>query len=112
MNKDNAYIKDILAMIEEIENSTAGFDYDDFIKNRTAYRAVERNFEIIGEAVKRLSPEFTATYPEIAWQDIAGFRDVLIHEYSGVNVATVWDTLQKDIPPLKVVLQKHKITFK
>jgi uncharacterized protein with HEPN domain len=105
-DKDEAYTKDILAMITEIENTVKGLTYEDFMEDRTAFRAVERNFEIIGEAVKRLSPEFTKTYPEVAWQEIAGFRDILIHDYAAVNVATVWDTLQQDIPKLKTVLQK------
>ena len=106
MNKDEFYIKDILAMIAEIENSIKGLSYENFVDNRTAYRAVERNFEIIGEAAKRLSPEFKQANSEISWQDIAGFRDVLIHDYASVNVATVWDTLQQDIPKLKAVLQE------
>lgn len=106
MNNDKAYIEDILAMIAEIENTVAGLKYEDFATNRTAYRAVERNFEIIGEAVKRLSKEFTGAYPEVPWQDIAGFRDVLIHDYASVNVATVWDTLKEDISKLKAALQK------
>jgi uncharacterized protein with HEPN domain len=106
MNRDETYIKDILAMIQEIEVSVKGLQYQDFVENRTAYRAVERNFEIIGEAVKRLSDEFKSARPEISWQDIAGFRDVLIHKYAAVNVATVWDTLSQDIPKLKQVLQK------
>lgn len=96
-------------MIAEIETTMAGLKYEDFATNRTAYRAVERNFEIIGEAVKRLSKEFTAQHPEISWQDIAGFRDVLIHDYATVNAATVWDTLTEDIPKLKTVLKKTAI---
>lgn len=106
MNKDKAYIEDILAMISEIESFTKGLEYENFVKNRAVYRAVERDFEIIGEAVKRLSAEFTKQHPEISWQDIAGFRDVLINEYAAVNMATVWDSLKQDIPKLKTVLQK------
>lgn len=105
MSKDNVYINDILDMVAEIENSVRGLEYEEFVANRTVYRAVERNFEIIGEAVKRLSPEFISKYPEIPWLDIAGFRDILIHEYAAVNVATVWDTLREDIPKLKTVLK-------
>ena len=105
MNKDNVYIKDILDIIFEIENSVRDLKYEEFIENRTVYRAVERNFEIIGEAVKKLSNEFTSKYPEIPWLDIGGFRDVLIHEYAAVNAETVWDTLREDIPKLKAVLK-------
>ena len=107
MSRDNTYVKDILAMIGEIESFTKNLSYEDFIQSRVVYRAVERNFEIIGEAVKRLSPELTLRHPDISWQDIAGFRDILIHEYAAVNAATVWDTLQDDIPKLKVVLEKE-----
>lgn len=106
MDRDKVYIRDILDMILEIENTVKGMQYENFINNRTVFRAVERNFEIIGEAAKRLSKEFTGKYPEIDWEGIAGFRDVLIHDYAAVNVATVWDTLQEDIPKLKTVLEK------
>lgn len=82
-------------------------EYKDFTANLAAYRAVERDFEIIGEAVKKLSPGFKNRYPQIPWQDIAGFRNVLVHEYAAVNAATVWDTLKQDTPKLKAVLQKH-----
>ncbi|OGE82656.1 MAG: hypothetical protein A2846_03290 [Candidatus Doudnabacteria bacterium RIFCSPHIGHO2_01_FULL_49_9] len=95
-------------MIAEVESAVAGFKYEDFATNRVVLRAVERNFEIIGEAVKRLSKEFTQAHPEVPWQDIAGFRDVLIHDYAAVNDTTVWDTLQEDIPKLKEVLEKGK----
>lgn len=105
MNRDKAYVEDILAMVAEIEKSVAGMNYEGFVNDRTAYRAVERNFEIIGEAAKRLSKDFTDQYPEVPWQDIAGFRDILIHEYATVNAATVWDTLTEDIPKLKKALQ-------
>ena len=105
-DKDEAYIKDILAMIAEIEKTISGLSYESFVQNMTAFRAVERNFEIIGEAVKRLSPDFTKNYPEVPWTEIAGFRDILVHDYASVNTLTVWDTLQQDIPKLKVVLQK------
>ncbi len=56
-DKDTVYIKDILAMIAELETTVKEMEFRDFVENRTAFRAVERNCEIIGEAVKRLSPE-------------------------------------------------------
>ena len=63
--------------------------------------AVVRQLEIIGEATKRISPALRSKYPDIPWQDIAGMRDKLIHDYFGVDFETVWVTTQKDLAPLK-----------
>jgi uncharacterized protein with HEPN domain len=63
--------------------------------------AVIRNFEIIGEAAKRVSLELKQRYPQIAWRSAAGFRDVLIHNYMGVDTAQVWQTVEQHVPVLK-----------
>jgi uncharacterized protein with HEPN domain len=63
--------------------------------------AIIRNFEIIGEAVKQLSPEIREKYPGVPWRRVAGFRDVLIHDYMGVDLDEVWNVIQKDLPDLK-----------
>ncbi|MFM2379359.1 MAG: hypothetical protein RLZZ143_1937 [Cyanobacteriota bacterium] len=68
--------------------------------------AVIRNFEVMGEATKRLYPKIRATYPHIQWQQIAGFRDVLIHDYLKVNLKRVWGVIEHDLPPLKAAVQE------
>ncbi len=64
-----------------------------------------RQLEIIGEATKRLSADLRSQYPEIPWRRIAGLRDVLIHDYMGVDIAAVWQITQKDLPPFKEQVQ-------
>lgn len=63
--------------------------------------AVVRNFEIIGEATKRLSQDLRQAYPDIQWQQIAGLRDVLIHDYLRVDLDEVWGIIERDLPELK-----------
>ena len=71
-----------------------------------------RRLSIIGEAVKHLSAEIKSKQPDIPWKDIAGMRDILIHEYAGVQLERIWNTIQNDLPPLKDAVKKliwHKI---
>jgi uncharacterized protein with HEPN domain len=60
-----------------------------------------RNFEVIGEAVKQLSPDLRDQYADVEWRRVAGFRDVLIHNYMGVDLDEVWNVIEKDLPRLK-----------
>lgn len=62
--------------------------------------------EIVGEAVKNLSPQFKAAYPEIRWKAISGMRDKLIHEYFGVNLNLVWQTIEHDVPEFLQEIEK------
>jgi uncharacterized protein with HEPN domain len=70
------------------------------------YSAVIREFEIIGEAVGKLPMELKAGYPGIPWQDIKDFRNLLAHEYFGVDLEIVWNTANKDLPPLMDAVQE------
>lgn len=77
-----------------------------FLQNRMIQDAVIRNFEIIGEATKKLSLDFRTKHPDIPWQQMAGFRVVLIHDYLKINVNRVWGVVEQNLPELKVAIEK------
>lgn len=103
MKKDNlVYLKHMLDAINRIEEYTGEVEYDEFMNTRLVQAGVIREIEIIGEASKKLDPEFKEKYGGIPWKKIAGMRDKLIHDYFGVDLDAVWDTIERDIPRLKV----------
>lgn len=95
------YLEDIIDAIEKIEKYTQNIDFDKFSKNDMVIDAVIRNFEIIGEATKKIPAEIKEKYPEVEWKEAMGFRNVLIHDYFGIDIEAVWDTLQKNLPTFK-----------
>jgi uncharacterized protein with HEPN domain len=103
---DSVYLKHIRDAIRKIEGYTKGVRRATFEKNTLIQDAVIRQIEIIGEATKRLSNPVKEQNPQIPWQDIAGMRDKLIHDYFGVDVEKVWLTVQLDIPALKNSVNK------
>jgi uncharacterized protein with HEPN domain len=95
------YLDDILDAVEKIENYVDGLTFEEFSEDSKTVDAIVRNFEIIGEATKRISTETKEEHPQIPWKMMAGTRDKLIHEYFGVNLQVLWKTVKEDIPPLK-----------
>ncbi|MGA9098268.1 MAG: DUF86 domain-containing protein [Methanotrichaceae archaeon] len=100
MKDDRLYLIHIWECIKRIE-SYAEEGKAAFLASNMMQDAIIRNFEIIGEATKHISPELKQSYPEIQWQGMAGFRDVLIHNYMGVDLDEVWNILENVLPQIK-----------
>ncbi|MBF6605164.1 MAG: DUF86 domain-containing protein [Chloroflexi bacterium] len=100
MTKDpRVYLAHILECVQKIELFTAD-GKGRFMRDGMVQDAVMRNFEIIGEAAKRLDDSYRTAHPEIPWRALAGLRDVLIHQYEGVDPERVWTIVERELPNL------------
>jgi len=107
MKRDiRVYLDDILESIGKIQNYTENISEEQFKKNDQLHDAVLRRFAIIGEAIKHVPEDFKKDHQEIPWRDISGMRDVLIHEYFGVRLERVWNTIKDDLPELKEKIKR------
>lgn len=100
------FLKHILNECDYILRSKEGKTREELLDNETMNRALVRSLEVIGEATKKLPVELKSKYPHVEWADMAGMRDVLIHNYFGVDLDLVWNTIQNDIPELHYQLQE------
>lgn len=100
------YLRDMLDAIDKAAAFVCGMDRDRFRADDKTVFAVVRALEIIGEAAKRVPQAMRARYAEVPWREVAGIRDKLVHEYFGVNVDVVWETIQEDLPKLGPVVAK------
>lgn len=100
------YLDDILESVEKIEGYTRDMSFEEFKKTPIVVDAVIRNLEIIGEAVKRLPFDVKRKHSEVEWKKIAGVRDILIHEYFGINLMIVWDIVTNKVPELKMSIKQ------
>ena len=105
MQRDPSTILDIAAACRFISQATTGVSLELFLANPEKQYAIMHQLMVIGEAAKRLSPEFRAQHPQLPWTNIAGMRDKLIHDYDEIDPHQVWQAATRDVPDLLVYLE-------
>ncbi len=105
MKDDKIYLEHILQSIDRIEDYLSGKDHHAFSDDFMTQDAVVRQLEIIGEATKRISKDLRNLNPQVPWSDMAGMRDILIHDYIDVDIDIVWKTASESIIKLNFLLQ-------
>ena len=111
MSRDvRLYLEDIAACIGKISRY-ASVGRDAFMSDELRIDGVARNFEIIGEAAKRLPPDLTARYPAVPWKRVCGFRDILIHAYDTIDLDQVWKVIEDELPTLESTVEEIRRTL-
>jgi uncharacterized protein with HEPN domain len=95
---ERVFLEDIVEACRKIQRFTSGFSFEQFRADEKTIDSVLRNLEVIGEAAKQISAEMRAEITTLDWQRIAGLRDILIHNYFGIDLDIVWDVVQNKVP--------------
>ncbi len=104
------YLDDIINALDDISEFTQGMSYETFAADKKTVNAVIRCLEVLGEAAKHIPISFRKKHPDLPWSKMTGMRDVLIHDYMGVDLKTVWKVIQERLPELKPLLERLKPT--
>ena len=104
MKEDAIYLRHMLECIRRVEENTAA-GYDAFMASHTLQDAVLRNLQTMAESSQRLSDESRSAMPAIEWRAISGFRNVLVHNYLGIDLEQIWTIVQQDVPSLRAALE-------
>ena len=101
MSRDyRLYLDDTRESCEKVLRYVRGLTFDQFMHDEKTFDAVVRNLEVIGEATKHIPLDVRSRYPEVEWPKIAGLRDVVVHEYFGLDEDILWDVVQNHVPVL------------
>lgn len=102
----NTYLKDILESINRVETYTSNLSFEKFKVDKLIQDAVVRNLEIIGEAANHIPKKISNAVSEVEWKKITGLRNLLIHEYFGIDIDIVWDIVKNKVPDFKKKISK------
>ena len=100
MRDDKVYLRHILEAVRRIEEDVGG-GREPFMASHMAQDAVLRNLQTLAESSQRLSEAAKGTRADVEWRRISAFRNVLVHNYLGIDIEMVWEIVQRDLPPLK-----------
>jgi uncharacterized protein with HEPN domain len=99
-------IADIIEAIENVFEYSEGMVFENFVADQKTIDAVIRNFIIIGEAARHVPEDIIQTHADIPWREMRDMRNIVVHEYFGVDNRIIWDTVQNNLPPLMPLLKK------
>jgi len=108
MKDDQLYLIHISECIERIEAYVSGIDKRAFMASSLVQDAVIRNLQIMAESTRRVSDRLKEAQPKIDWHKIAGFRNILVHDYLGVDTERVWNIIENEIPVLKKAVHEMR----
>ena len=100
------YIGDMLVAMAKIERYVKGLSFDEFVKSDMVIDAVIRNLEVMGEAAKNVPDEVKVAHPEIPWRRIVGLRNIVIHDYLGIDLENIWRIAAENIPENRPLVAK------
>lgn len=106
MSRDpRLYLDDIISSCEKIQRYTHGMTFPQFVEDERTLDAVVRNIEIVGEAVRRIPEDMRRRHPEVEWIKIVALRNIVAHEYFGIDEEIIWDVVQNEVPLLLSQIQ-------
>lgn len=107
MSRDyRLFLDDIQDSCAKILRYTRGLTFEEFVHDDRTFDAVVRNLAIVGEAVKHIPDQVRRGYPQVDWRKIGGLRDILVHEYFGIDEDILWDIVQNQVPTLVKLVER------